>query len=329
MAIIKEKIMSGKLTSLQREIVKAKGKLRPLIVVEGNDDPNFYEKILYEISPSGGKAARIMPISVLGRGAGCGPIIDQFQEIQEWLGFDLMQFVKGIIDRDSFYYIADSQGIQKRNAIKGLLILRYYSFESHFITKKAFKDLINKITTVELSKIDDNILEYFFENLKKNVFDDFYYIGLECLRNGLEKQYTAFCGYDRHERDIGNLNKCRNTVLKNIDRPYLDGIAQQKNIRNCIEDIKKIVKGKHLLYGVAFQMAYILEQLEKKCNVLPCIYMNESCSNESCRWKNKGKYTADQIYYKLQETLDVEEVNYIIDEFKNLNIELKPHYISA
>lgn len=321
--------MSGKRTTLKREILKAVKDKKPLLIVEGVDDVTFYETIVYHITNEKddiGNMVNIRPIEVFGRGAGCTQITIQFQEIKDWITNDMLDYVRGIIDRDSFFYIASHEKVHERKSIKGVFILNYYSYESHFLTKNLLKILISKITYCEKSKIDEIILDFLMNKIQTMVYDDLFYIGMECLRNALESntlKYKAICTYEDSEFDIGDFNKRRNKFLRKIDKEYLDNLAINKGINKNINDIKKIVKGKHLLYSYASQIYYEIDKLEKRCkkddNVLICNYEND-CIKERCRWKNKASYDARQIYFKLQEEVDIKEIEYISNELRKLKI---------
>lgn len=321
--------MAGKITNLKREIIKAKEKKRPLIIVEGIDDRPFYEKIIAKITSDVGNNSRIIAVERFGRGPGCNQIIKQFEELGDWLDEDLINYVRGVIDRDSFYYIADEERVSSRELANGIFELKYYSYESHFITKSNIKSVIYDICCCESTKINNNIIEYIFNEIDKMACNELFYVGMECLRNGLEREYNSVFKYDYDKNEIGDYNK-RRYKLANVDKIYLDNLSRQKSLSKDIETIKKIVKGKHFLYSCANQIANLIKELEKMClnsnDTLVCTY-EEECLKVSCAWKNEGNYNASQIYCKLQEKIDLSEVGYIVNEFKKLKFELDNIYI--
>lgn len=122
-------------------------------------------------------------------------------------------------------------------------------------------------------------------------------------------------------------------MMKNLNKLRLQQFAEDKNIHNSLLDIRKFVKGKHLIYACANEIVYLLKQLEKNCinsnEETVCTYENycdflreDTC----CRWKNTGKYTADNLYDMMIKKVDFAEVEDIMQRFAKLDLSLKPKY---
>lgn len=337
----------GANTTLYREIAKAKQKKKPLIIVEGVDDKKFYENILIEglhIQVAGFKekcTIRTIQEVTTTRGqlstSGCTAIISEFTAIQAKFINDneLEQYCIGIIDRDAFYYLADAEKLSERNSLKGIFTLQYYSFESYGLTKENIRYAISKYTKLSISEVNDDLLENIWEELEGNVFGDLMYIGLDCLKHAQDASYKNIFEYGE-AGDFANIRN-RKPRIDNLDKEYLDNFAHHLITNGYDIDIKKIVKGKHLLKSCASYLAFLLKNQEKCCKgmltacaVLEDCVMKESASNlfenVSCKlaatFSTLTKDVIENIYQDLIYTIALNEVTDILNQFRNLKFNL-------
>ena len=107
----------------------------PVVIVEGQDDIKFYDNIatLNNINID----VRAIE-TVDGYAEGCEQVCDAMEEVQELIINDvrLKKYVMGIIDRDVRQYL---NTVPEKN---NLLVLKYYSYETHLITDKTIGRLI-------------------------------------------------------------------------------------------------------------------------------------------------------------------------------------------
>lgn len=192
----------GRNTSLLREIQKEERHDRILFIVEGDDDPKFYEKIVLEMTEEANFKFRT--IKQVSGTPGCKKIVEEFEKIQNELDEQRLCHVLGIIDGDSFYYLADAEKIAKRRLLKGVLTLQYYSYESYALTKENIKIIFSELTNYELEELTDEIMEFIWNKLTVNVLDEMFYVGLDCLKHGQDSSYSYTFRYDESEKDVGN-----------------------------------------------------------------------------------------------------------------------------
>ena len=138
----------------------------PLLIVEGMDDVEFYKKI------SGDK--------VKGRCRG-----DERLE----------KLLLGIVDADYRRFLGEDYP-----EYKGLFVLKYYSYESHFFTDASITNFISAVTSVRNSEITDEILVIAKQGIEATT-RDLYYVGLEALR-GKKKEQESIVSYDMKPRAI-------------------------------------------------------------------------------------------------------------------------------
>lgn len=204
----------GKVTNLQREIIKACTKQRCLLVVEGSDDSSYYENFLKKIAIEG--TYEVLEVSAFGKGAGCTQIVEQLTEIQDYVKNNryLLKYFRGIIDADVFHLVATEEVMCHRKNLLGLITLKYYSYESHALTRRNIKELLAMITYCQPTKLTDDVMDFVMNDLDTKVIQQMYYVGLECLRNAVEKEYQSVSSYDASESCIGGLQSTETFTRK-------------------------------------------------------------------------------------------------------------------
>ena len=309
-------------TSLWRELVKAYAKGKFLIIVENNNDRRFYINMIDKFFKDT-TSFYVRSISIFKNGTGgCGAIIKAIEEIQENLEkFPIFKNIfRGIIDRDSFYYIAPKELIEKRNNLSGLFVLRYYSYESHLFTEKNITKLLCYITNLTNEEIDDNTSHFLLKTIEDKILHLLYYVGLECLRNAREKNYVAKFCYSDSETNIYPYSKLQNEVLNKLDKKYLDELAINLGIHYDKETVKKIVKGKHILYVLVKEFLFQIQNIQNQCNeaetICRCL---SNCDHIVCKWKSTARYETEHLCDMLKSYIDEVEVDYIAKELKKLN----------
>lgn len=314
---------------LKRQIINARSHNKPLVVIEGIDDLQFYQRILDEVLEM--NSVKLMRAErVVGTG-GCRKLVSEIESIQDFInsGDKFDRYFLGIIDRDCFYYVSSEEEIIKRDKLKCLHVLKYYSFESYFVNKENIRKVFIDSTRVTQEYITDDVMKIIVERLEEQLFKDLYYIGLECLynkRNGEKGLYN----YDNEPKDIKAYGKRKHFIskIKNNGRMNeLDEFALRLNLHYSFENIKLIVKGKHLLRAFANQIAHeVLNSLFKNCNSeIACCIDEDECDKQSCIWHNKINSQKHEdlenfIYATLLNYKVNSEIEDITKAFKRLNI---------
>lgn len=160
---------------------------QPVIIVEGQDDIKFYDNIatLNNINVD------VCAIeTVAGYTEGCEQVCDAMTEVQNLFVNDirLKRYVMGIIDRDSRQYL------NTLPVKDNLLVLKYYSYETHLITDKTIKKLIEQLTMVPGSMITQDVVDYLKQEFDSKA-DVLYYFSLEALKKMCEPSYQSDITY--------------------------------------------------------------------------------------------------------------------------------------
>ncbi len=297
---------------IEEVLVSAIYRDKPTIIVEGKDDITIYEEILEYLD----KKAEVIPVDILENyGDGCGGIIECFENVQIELNRNEINenYLLGIIDKDVRCFRGEMP-----DDLKGILVLQYYSIESHFVTDNHIKYLLSFITNVNKKFIDDDIIALIREKLREE-YKELYYLSLEALKNACKSGYQEVLGYDKSAGAVSS-NEYKNSIMEEImnKRNDLDDFANSLNVD--FNDIKDIAKGKWLLYTFCRCLFKITENLTYNCknsNIKQCKYCEDE-QYEKCLWKKNSFYQIDQIVNIVLNKIDINEIEYIKNEIKDL-----------
>lgn len=213
----------------------------PLIIVEGIDDISVYEKIVNNSSIDN---AQVMAIeNIRDYDAGCDNIINAITYLQDMIveKEENKKYILGIIDRDARFYRGDIPQLQ------GLFILKYYSYESHFVGDEGIKYILPLVTNCYDQMIDERVINVLQKDLN-NKYYDLYYISLEALKNACVVDYHGIVGYSQKAGSVFSRD-CKDLILRQLNKQALDSFASEKNIN--FSDLKSIAKGKWLIHVYA------------------------------------------------------------------------------
>ncbi|WP_066498305.1 hypothetical protein [Abyssisolibacter fermentans] len=282
----------------------------PLVIVEGQDDIQFYENLANSIS----KEILVIAIeNIKDYSEGCENVIKAIKSMQSVIVLKnyYKKYLLGIVDRDSRYFKNSIPNIEC------LFILKYYSYESHMANRKALYNIIQYITGVSQSMINEEVLRY----VEKDLFSDFqelYYISLEALKFAVDDGYNNLVRYkDKAGKLFGeNKDKLLSELYKK--KKNLEIFANERNI--LIGDIKYIAKGKWYLHVYAKSTFKNIKTLHIACknnNIEQCQYCRVGKFNK-CLYKPKSNFQLGQILKLLLTSYDEEEVSYIKDRLRLL-----------
>ncbi len=286
-----------------------------LVLVEGKDDPQIYLRISKSIN----KNIDVYPINTIeDYASGCDNVIKAVDKLQPKFSerVDNENRVLGIIDRDVRPYreLCDSEIDYTR--LKGLFILRYYSIETYFATKRNAGKIIEKLTYLSAEMIDNDLLQFIEEGFI-SFSPILYLVSLESLKNACTRDYAKVVGYD--DDSIKDTNKIMYLYPQlESKKTDLELFATQKGL--SVDDIKKICKGKWYLY-------HYVNKLHEKIKILQIHCQNneikqcKSCKvqhHEDCYYKYKKGYQDHVLYNDIFEYIDTEECYDIIQRFNQL-----------
>lgn len=306
--------------NIKQLLAKAIMQKKALIIVEGEDDRPFYLRITEYV----GKKADVKASEVVRKpdgsyyGAGCTGVIDIVENLQPEIHKNPLckKYFLGIIDSDYRRYKPD-KNIEE---IECLFVLKYYSYESHFITDNTIKQLITHTTRVAMQDVTDEIIAKTKERLPK-AMNDIYYAGLAYLRavdgdpdnNTVKRIYNAEELYQKE----GNTTKI-DKILK--QKEELEQFANKMNISQ--KDILFVVKGKYLLYAFV-QSVYgqigILSSMCRSGQIEQCDYCKNGKTGH-CIWKVKNQLRRSE-YNNIAVDLSWKtelEIEYIKDRLSRL-----------
>lgn len=201
----------------------------PVAIVEGQDDVKFYANIssLENISVD------VRAVETIdGYTEGCEHVIEAMNYANSLFQNDerLRKYVIGIIDRDVRQY---------RNilpVIDNLLILNYYSYETHLITDNTIKKIVEQLTKAPAKLINQEVIDYLKTDYNSQN-NELYYFSLEALKGICDTSYQADINYgDKAGIVIGN-SKSYKWNLISPKKQMLDAYALTMNIN---KDAQKI-----------------------------------------------------------------------------------------
>lgn len=273
----------------------------PYIIVEGVNDICIYESI----AESEDIECEVYCIDQIENGfGGCGGVIS----ILEYLdglplpsSKKLADYILGIIDRDARTFRGEVPEIES------ILVLKYYSIESHFVSKASIEWAVRNFTRIS---VKDNIdCECIYSEIMQSM-NDLYYFSLEALKGALKSDYGAKVGYS----DGMMLHKSQ-SVQEHLNKRTieLDEFANDLGVKKNKESLFSIVKGKWLLelFSICLLSAILIlkdkckAELIKKCRVCSTGVIN-SCLFQASKGLNK-----DVLQSALKKNVSSSEFNYI------------------
>jgi len=304
---------------LVEELIEAITHKEPMVIVEGKDDRQIYER-LAEKSEVNVKVRVVDDFEDYA--AGCRHVIACLKSLQPKLAesTDNIKFVLGIIDRDVRPFRNELP-----THLKGLFVTKYYSIETYFATRQNLAKLINDFTRASSKNIDDSILD-FVEELFNQSRSDLYYISLEALKTACVPNYSGIVGYSGKSGKVLEeakkylLGKGQNYTLSQIalKKPELDIFANSLNIG--LTDLKSITKGKWYLYFFVYCGWQQIQQLSDNCQKAK-ISQCRSCTvgnYQGCYFQLKIKPDIRILYESILNFIDEQECEDIIEAFNKL-----------
>ncbi|WP_350313597.1 DUF4435 domain-containing protein [Dickeya fangzhongdai] len=227
----------------------------PAVIVEGIDDVKIYDDICKSLNDD----YFVLPIECIdGYSEGNEQVIKAMNFISSLpvSTYNYHKYTIGIIDKD----VRDYRGELPENDL--VFPLFYYSMESHFINKTVLKKLLSEFTRMTNDLLADDLIDYLYSSITSD-FDDLYLLSLEALKGAIDNEYVSEFSYSFNEGRVTNnvdIEKVRNKRLA------LLSFAEDMNIDYSIESIKKIAKGKWIIYLFCFLLEKKVHSLPDKCH---------------------------------------------------------------
>jgi len=284
----------------------------PSVIVEGLDDIKFYDNVINKI----GYHANVQAIETIeGYGEGCGAVIQAIKDIQQLLERDkrLELYILGIIDRDARYYRSEVPNL------KSLFVLKYYSYESHLVTKSTIRKQIALMTKVNNDMITEDTIEKLFSDFQEGLHQ-LYYFSLEALKTSCDANYVGCVTYSMKAGNVCGYNAI-DYLWQQIGAKVteLDRFANDFGIGKT--DFKYIIKGKWLLFAWCDFIIRKSKQFHSCCgDTIPECQMCKSGKNDKCLWKIEGNFQVNQIknYLCSYDVIDLNELDYLCQRLRLL-----------
>ena len=295
---------------LEETVIAAFMCKHPVILVEGQDDIKFYDNI----ATLKGISVGVQAIETIeGYSEGCEQVCNAMEEVAHLIQNDnrLKKYVMGIIDRDVRQYLNNLP--VKDN----LLVLKYYSYETHLITDITIKKLVEQLTKVPGSLITQEVIDWLKQDFESQS-NELYYFSLEALKKMYDDTYKSDITYGLDGGAvIGGAKQYRWSLIE-PKKNDLDQFAIVHNISK--KDLKYIAKGKWFLSTWCDYLIKKAKILHSVCGIhIPqCKYCKVGQPNK-CLWGSSSSFQVAEIKSLLytQQFIDLNEVNYIFEYMKH------------
>jgi hypothetical protein len=279
----------------------------PVLIVEGRDDIAIYQRLAESV----GRRCSVFASENLVASPGCVGVIRNISEIRERSGMmDITPYVLGIIDRDARYYRKE---IFEDDA---LLILHYYSIESHFVSKEAVRYIAEKTTRITGELLSEESCELIFNEIKSDL-DVLYLCSLEALKNACDRNYDAELGYSEKIRSIIKQGKPDRLIAKEQE---LAAFADSIGVDKSWESILTICKGKWVFQVFIDTLISKLASLPEMCKtnaVAKCQY----CVREvyqNCMYALTANFSSSHMEQILLQDVQQPSLSYIKNRFQSM-----------
>ncbi|GFO73203.1 hypothetical protein BJAS_P3875 [Bathymodiolus japonicus methanotrophic gill symbiont] len=250
---------------------------KPVIIVEGINDISIYSNM--------GESCGVEVYAIEhidGFSGGSDQVISAIQELNSLPNdtHTLSNHILGIIDKDVRDYRQELPGIEP------LLVLKYYSIESHFVSDQIISCCLSNTIKANLDLVSDELCTQMMDEIEAKL-SDLYYLSLEALRNSIVPGYSGTISYSSN---FGYEIKPQTIEYLSDKKHDLDYFAADRGINHCIDTLKSISKGKWLIGIFSRELVNCIKGLQAKC---------EEGSIKTCRSCNSGDF--DNCLYRLKD----------------------------
>lgn len=281
----------------------------PILIVEGIDDISIYSELANRV-PFDIEVYAIENIE--GYGEGCSHVISAIEELNTLpnTNHNLANNILGIIDKD----VRDFRG--ELPEVEPILVLNYYSIESHFVSKTIINYILTLCTKANKELITDDLCELIMEEIETKLID-LYYFSLESLKNSIEPDYEENFSYSF---SCGRIKDSNTRALVLSKQDDLDAFAVDMGVTPCLDTLKIITKGKWLIDIFSSELICAINNLKNECKehrITAC----KSCVTEAydkCLYRIKDGFTKKAIKSLSLSNINGSEFDYIVDAITNI-----------
>jgi len=224
----------------------------PHVIVEGVNDVFIYEAI----ADSVGIEREVYCVQMIeGCSGGNKGVVDvvEFCYTLPLAGRKVEDYVLGVVDRDARFYRGDIP------SFPALLVLQYYSIESHFASRAVIDPIVRRVTRMSTADVLD--VDGVFSSIECGV-RDLYYFSLDALRNAVDPSYGSVISFS----DAPGRRKDLGTIADLQARKFdLDGFARAYGLVDSLESLKLFSKGKWVLTAFSEELFRAIGELVGKC----------------------------------------------------------------
>lgn len=291
----------------------------PTILVEGLDDISLYDKIVNKVQ----KISEIVAVETIeGFTKGCRGVIAAAKNIDNIQSSTYVpsDYILGIIDRD----VREYRGEIPEN--ESLLILKFYSIESHFVNIEVIDHILKTFTKGTLTMFNEELKGKILRDCIENM-ELVYLASLEALRGSVDSSYSAEFSYKKDFGSLKNLN-LRDKILDKRDS--LLSFASSLSVNYDLDSLKKICKGKVLLDFFSEEIEKSLKRLPHECgvgSVQRCLMCASGIDN-SCMYNLVNGFSNKQIPETSKQVHQSEELFYIKERVELLNTNINKYKVA-
>lgn len=280
----------------------------PVIIVEGCDDIPIYERLALDM----GRDCEVYASeNILSGKAGCSGVLEHLTTIRDNSeGMDISPYILGVIDRDARYYRGD---IPSDNA---LLVLEFYSIETHFVSSEAVRFLVERTTRATGHLTSEADAAIIFESIKSEL-EKLRVFSLEALRKACDQGYDACIGYGDKVRAV--LRSGHEDSLRGKEAD-LEAFGAAIGVEDGWGGLLAICKGKWLL-------EVFIDEFKKQVALLPqfcadgLISQCQSCLRQvhkNCLYKMTANFDVTHLRQMLLQDVSQPSFDYIRARFGGL-----------
>jgi hypothetical protein len=281
----------------------------PAIIVEGINDIAVYDGITVSV-PFDVEVYAIENIQ--GYTEGCDQVISAIKDLNSLANdtHPLSKHILGIIDKDVRDYRREIPEIEP------LLVLNYYSIESHFVSKKIIANIFSLSSKANRELVSDDLCNIMMDEIEAKLLD-LYYFSLESLQKAIDPTYAASFSYSCSPGRIRDRQTRQDVLGKKND---LDTFAASLGISPCIDTLKSISKGKWLMDVFSQELLNSINGLQEKCaeNTIETCQSCISKAFDKCLYRIKEGFTKKTIESLVFANIEGAEVRYIQNRISSI-----------
>ncbi len=279
------------------------------IIVEGVEDVPVYDAICNRLD----KNYDVIAIENIEEySEGSDNVIDAMDIVME---MDHSQhnpnnYIVGVIDKDVRDYRNE---IPKNNLI---FMLNQYSVESHFVSSNVLPGVLPRAIKATTNLMENDLDSFIYGKIQETI-NQLYLYSLEALKGALDPSYQSCFSYSYKYGRIKDI-----VIREKISQKEHELIefGSEIGVKSCIQDLKKISKGKWLLNHFCQTLEAILKKLTDDCaneRIIKCQFcINQAI--EKCQYKLRDGVNHISIREFTLDQVEISELDYVRERFNNM-----------